>query len=1037
MDEKKQCEIARMSWTDLANNLQIPEKGKRGAGGVSQDKALREYFGDEEYAYLQKLATRTRAARTRSPAEGNIVLVPGIMGSSLMTTDTEGDADLIWISLFRLVAGQIRRLAFKPDGASEDNSRYVVTPGELDKRVYTRAVLWLQASWNVESFPFDWRKDIDTASDALAVFIKQKFPHQPVHLVAHSMGGLVCRNFIRRHGEQWNALQGGDGAEGGRLIMLGTPNYGSFAIPQTMTGRETLVKLLAAADLKNSLSDILDTINTFVGSYEMLPSPSKLPPSLQRLYKKDSWGRYPVSEKHLDRALQFHRDMEREDTIDPARMTYIAGCNQETLAGMEVVGPGEFDYLVTDNGDGRVTHELGLLPGVPTYYVEEAHGDLPKNEQVLAALQDLLKMGYTDALPIQPVISRSLPSSGIYRINRASEESISRQLGDISLRVKGKKECSPDDVRFAEEALLRAATGQRPSSRPKASKETGKDRFQKQKPLPLHIDVVRGDVTQIKAPVLVVGHYKGAAPVNAEGALDKALDYWITHAGRQGIIGAGLGELFFIPIMEKQVAAKAVVLAGMGNEGEFTKPDLRYLIANAAYAASALKLDTFATVLIGSGTGNLSRERALRGMIEGMADAMQRLPEKQRIQTLILVERNDEAYADIVKSVQLLKEKKVFPNLSLQITSRTMNLPIAGAPQKRPPDILEDAFPETRITVERDRDKFRFSALSKTAVVPVREVEVQSLLAGDIAERLMSSRTPEEQTIYGQMLAAYLMPEDFRRLVEEAESLTLILDRSTASFPWEMAGIKKAQGSSFFGTDLNLTRQFRTMLASPGLMPPLNRSLRVLVIADPAPEEEYRLPGARREGRAVVDVLNRFKKGKGLDIMIDEHIGANACDPVEILALLYNEEYDIVHYAGHGLFDEENPSHGGWVFGKDYILSAREIFQARRVPRLVFANACFSSVIKERQAMGADEMNRSLAGMAEAFFARGIQNYIGAGWPVDDEPAVIFASAFYENALEGKTLGASIAEARRAIFGQASTWGAYQHYGQVNGKLIL
>ena len=87
--------------------------------------------------------------------------------------------------------------------------------------------------------------------------------------------------------------------------------------------------------------------------------------------------------------------------------------------------------------------------------------------------------------------------------------------------------------------------------------------------------------------------------------------------------------------------------------------------------------------------------------------------------------------------------------------------------------------------------------------------------------------------------------------------------------------------------------------------------------------------------------------------------------------------------------------------------------------------------------MTADEMNRRLAGMAEAFFARGIQNYVGAGWPVDDDPAVTFASLFYENALGGKTLGESIAEARQAIMGRGSTWGAYQHYGQVNGKLIL
>jgi hypothetical protein len=35
------------------------------------------------------------------------------------------------------------------------------------------------------------------------------------------------------------------------------------------------------------------------------------------------------------------------------------------------------------------------------------------------------------------------------------------------------------------------------------------------------------------------------------------------------------------------------------------------------------------------------------------------------------------------------------------------------------------------------------------------------------------------------------------------------------------------------------------------------------------------------------------------------------------------------------------------------------------------AKACFSAVIKERPAMTADEMNRRLAGLAEAFFELG------------------------------------------------------------------
>ncbi len=1032
MKEQEHGKIARMDWGKLEESLQIEKRGKR--GGASSQAALREYFGDEEYAYLQKLATHARTARSRGPVEGNIVFVPGIMGSNLITIDKDGDEDLVWINLFRLAAGQIGRLKLTPDGSREANPKFTVQPSELNKRTYARAILWLRASWNVEPFAFDWRKDIDSAADALAAFIRTHLPDQPVNLVAHSMGGLVCRNFIRRHRDQWDALRGKEGGKAGRLVMLGTPNYGSFAIPQAMTGEDRMVKLLAAADLTHSLSEILAIINSFVGSYQMLPPPSKLPPAQQKLYRRDSWGSSPVSDRHLGRALQFHADMERPDAVDPERMVYIAGCNQKTPCGLKINEPGDFEYQDTPDGDGRVPHSLGILPDVPTYYIDESHGDLPRNDQVLSAVNELLVTGRTSVLSDKPIVSRAVVPAAYRRRNLILDQNISKEVRNIALRT-AKKESKPEEVRFVEEAIMRSIMGQNQSVGTLPSAKETKVPMGPKKTMKLAIEVVRGDVTQIKAPVVMIGHYQGVAPVSAEGAIDKALDFWITRANQRGIIGADLGELFFIPVVGRSIAARAVLLAGMGAEGRFSKDDLRYLMTNVTMAVSALKLDTFATVLIGSGAGNLTKERAVRGMIEGVADALRRLPEGERIKKLILVEYDDDVYERIMKALKPMRDDKVFPDLAFSLRRRKLPLPRRGK-KALPPDIPSEPLPGTRITIERDRDIFRFSALSETAVVPVREVEVQSFFAAGTAERLMSSTTPQEQIEFGQLLTTYLIPEDFRRLIEEEDALTLILDRSTASFPWEMACFKNARGSLFFGPDRMLTRQFRTMLASPSLTPPLNRSLKVLVIADPAPEPEFQLHGARREGRAVVNVLDRLRKEKDLDITVHEHIGASACDPVEILALLLSEEFDIVHYAGHGVFDEKDPSHSGWVFGRDCILSAREIFRARRVPRLVFANACFSAVIKERQAMTADEMNRRLAGLAEAFFERGIQNYIGAGWPVDDDPAVEFASVFYQNALAGETFGESLAAARKRIMGQGSTWGAYQHYGQVNGTLI-
>jgi len=1026
-------EIVELGWDAFEARLQTAARSPTRA--ASGDRALREYFGDDEYQYLQRLAEQATLMRSRAPALGNVVLLPGIMGSSLTTLDGGGDEDLIWIHLLRLATGQIGRLQLTPDGAGEANPALQVKATDIDKRSYARAILWLRAHWNVQPFAYDWRKDIDQAAHALAAFIRDRFGEQPVHLLAHSMGGLVARNFIRLHRELWEQMRQGDQSRGGRLIMLGTPNFGSFAIPQALTGVESLVRLLAAADLQHNLSELLAILNTFVGTYQLLPAPSKLPVPVQAIYRQQTWGSFPVSQVHLERAFQFHSDLGSAETVDPQRMIYIAGSGQETVAGLTILAPGEFDYLITHDGDGRVPHALGLLKDVPTYYVEASHGDLLRSEAVLAALDELLEHGRTASLAEHAPIARVVYADGMRWRRSIGEQHLSNEVEAIARRST-QDQASPDEVRIAEETIMRAIMGQSQPPKQLTRLEESKARSQEHRRVRLRLEVVLGDITHIPAPVVVVGHYKGIPPVQA---VDAGLDFWISRANARGMIGAELGEVFFVPGAGNQIAAKAVMLAGMGEAGRFTRNDLRYLMTNVTYAIVTLGIDRFASVLIGSGAGNLPRESALRAMLNGIVDALKRLEAGERLQQFTLVEYDRNYHDEICTLLQRFAADGSMPDLALEVTCR--RLPTSKRRRRpareRPADLPDEPFSGTRLTVEREGGVFRFSALSETAVIPVREVEVQASFASGVAERLRRSSTRQEQEKYGRLLNTYLIPEELHRLIDDDKPLTLVLDRSTAAFPWEMASFKGTRGTVFFGPHLSLTRQFRTMLsAAPGVAPPVNRALKVLVIADPAPEPELQLPGARQEGRQVVQVLDRFRRHHDLELELVERIGAIECDPVEILALILNEEFDIIHFAGHGIFDEKTPACSGWVFGKDCIISAREIFRARRVPRLVFANACFSSVVTAGTALTAAEMNRQLAGLAEAFFERGIMNYIGTGWPVEDGPAVTFATVFYENVLKGERLGDALATARQQILDDGPTWGAYQHYGQVAARMV-
>ena len=1081
--------VSGLDWKDLAAGL---GGATRGAGGIPE-RDLRDYFGAEEFERLQQLAGFSKTVRSRSAPLGNVIFLHGITGSDLGVAAGSGKPDDVWVNFFRLINGRIDRLRLAADGSKEADPAWRVIPTGVNKRYYARAVLALGGRWNVTPFAYDWRKDIDESSNELAKLIRRDFQGKPVHLVAHSMGGLVCRNFIRLHPNLWEAMEDPGLVRGGRLIMLGTPNYGSFAIPQVITGQDKMINLLATLDVKHDLGELLDITNSFVGSYMMLPAPDKLPPALKKLYRSETWGENAgrVSQRHLDRSYQFHHDLAAASTIDPARMIYVAGCKQATLSGLKIANPGDFDYELTYAGDGRVPHDLGQLDGVPTYYVDEAHGDLARNESVIAAVDELLERGHTAELGTQVLreVKRATPTMRDYRT--PADRQLIEDLGELARKAEATHQAvrgsgtrvneaaeraalraafTDDDARFAEDAIVKAALGSRGQPSKQMTKKSVPSAVNA-RTKPINVTLLQADITEVVAPLVVVGHYKGVPPTRAVGAIDHKLGGWIERAGRLGMIGGNLGETFFVPNVGNALKAGGAVLAGMGEFGKFTRGDLVLLMSNVTIGVSALGLKGFASVLIGSGEGNLDRESALKAFIEGVAAGAERFEQEssgklQASRSLTIVEKYSAPFKSLEEQLRRLekpatagaddapsRERKASPiednaanapmiTLTVKKGARSAARPKRNAETGKRGD-SQSTLDQVRLTVEQIKEgTFRFSALAETAVVPVREVEINGVFARGAADRLMESTTRDEQIKFGELLYTYLVPEDFHSMIDSGKPLKLILDRSTASYPWEMACFRSAHNPnhvSSLGVDLRVTRQFRTLLSSaPGVKPVLNRNLKVLIIADPARETDYQLPGARREGREVASVFRNFPaKQHGIFVEVEEHIGPDQCDPVEILALLLSGAFDIVHYAGHGDYDKDNPAGSGWIFGKDCVLSAREIFRARKVPRLVFANACFSAVTTQGQALSADELSKGLASIAQAFFERGVSNYIGSGWPVNDEQATKLARTFYKELLTGKPICDALDLGRREINDFGNTWGAYQHYGNPNDVVVI
>jgi hypothetical protein len=164
----------------------------------------------------------------------------------------------------------------------------------------------------------------------------------------------------------------------------------------------------------------------------------------------------------------------------------------------------------------------------------------------------------------------------------------------------------------------------------------------------------------------------------------------------------------------------------------------------------------------------------------------------------------------------------------------------------------------------------------------------------------------------------------------------------------------------------------------------------------------------------------------------------------------------VLHFAGHCTYDAKEPARSGWIFSDGEVLSAFELNRIDRIPKFVFSNACESGITPDRS----EKRSVGLApSFAEAFFARGVANFVCTAWPVDDLAARVFALELYARLIGIEPLRADAADAGDTGGGAAGrtplrggpqpmyramqaarqrimrtpngvrTWGAYQHYG--------
>ncbi|HEY8504247.1 MAG TPA: hypothetical protein VIL46_06665, partial [Gemmataceae bacterium] len=364
-------------------------------------------FTPDALAHLEELV-RERQRQRPEPAlffsTDYVVIVPGFMGSSLSDTAPRGYG-LLWIDPKIYFSDQLKALQLGPYRQPEADLLPGVTVRATGPLPVIYGLLDLELElrrYRAETFPVDWRKDLDEAARLLCERIKHLLgtTSYPLHLVAHSQGALVARRAL----ELFAAGASGEDFDRVRnLVLLGPANGGSFSAAFALAGRHEMMGLLRrlAVEPPAGFTPILQSMT---GAYQLLPyDEGRLPwlgEDAHNLGRKAFWKPFGIDAKRLEKFYGWGRavdqawaDSERLARFLRERTTILLGDNfgRPTVAGVRVTPAGEMVASHEANGDGTVPHRCAVLEGARVYVAAGAeHMKLPMTRHVIEAVANVL-----------------------------------------------------------------------------------------------------------------------------------------------------------------------------------------------------------------------------------------------------------------------------------------------------------------------------------------------------------------------------------------------------------------------------------------------------------------------------------------------------------------------------------------------------------------------------------------------------------------------------------------------------------------------
>jgi tetratricopeptide (TPR) repeat protein len=955
--------------------------------------------------------------------QDTVYFIPGFMGSNLLV-----DGKPVWLDMSALGWGEFTSLKM-----AQTN---VVTGGVLET-AYRPLLTFLQKSHQVVEFAYDWRQSALVTGALLGEALvreldRAKAENSPLRLriLAHASGGLVVLGMMAALPDVWERLQ----AEADcRCVLLGTPLQGTYTAVQMLRGEHRLIHLMniaagqadaAERGKKNKL--LASQFASYPGLLEQVPATYLNGNAWQALLEEDfsEWPGLAL----LSAAEQVR---ERLDSVilSAQNLCYVYGKARLTPTVLEQDDNNRWRFRAVAGGDGVTLWESLKLQTASQWFMPVEHGYMASDPAYFSGLIELLDMGKSGQLWQPPLPTIDQPA---------------QWLPDPPINLY-------PDVNELQAAALGYHT-----------------RMTQQEVRPLiDVGVVHGDMEHVPFPV-VVGHYEGDAILSTEAVLDGCLNGALSGRLRMGSYPGPLKtyEIFF----NSGKRPGGAVVVGLDDVGKLTPRKLtmtfaaammRYAlavgersnkstIAHIATGSDFLPVHV-ATLLLGTSVnGGLGLTDCIVALLRGIVQANQMLEKNEygeyvRLNSIEFIELYEDR---AVEATHLVRSILKYPEFRYEFSAPEFMRLLPGS--RRRVIYQESTGWWRRLQVIADGNGLKYTMLTDRARAEILLQDTQVSLVDQFIKKAVSSSKVDFEL--SKSLFALLFPDEIQSQIPDVGNMLLVLDEQTAEYPWELLYDRHNEEGKPLSVHAGILRQLMVGQYKKPKRSAIERS--ALVIGNPPTEMPFPpLPAAEEEANSIVGMLN--KTGKFTQIV--ERIGKS---PESTIQAVLNEDYRILHLAGHGVFnykpDKKTKAITGMVLGGGIFLTANEIEKMDCVPDFVFINCCHLGRIDDSinqannhdsldennvpdDSMLLDDRSRLAASLAKSLIEMGVRIIIAAGWAINDKAAKTFSTVCYEKLLAGEAFGKSVLAAREETWkkhGDTNTWGAYQCYGDPEYRLF-